>query len=273
MSLEKKFEKTWNTVSEEQNTIDPVTDQKIWANITYTIRKKKRIRNLYWTAAAVIPFFIFLILYNHSQKGTDIPEKKLAYESFKSSKNIRLPDGSIIRLMPYSKLILSENFGSKDREISFKGQGNFKIAKDKTKPFRIHAEDFHVQVLGTHFFLDQKSIEKKVELFEGKVKVEHLGKVTYLLPEEIWISGNGYSDYHYYNREKQKSFTFDHSKYADAIEQLENTYNVRISFPDQYRNRIVSGSFTGNLNDIITIISYPFNLKIEKNNATEIQLK
>ncbi|AZA83647.1 hypothetical protein C1637_14615 [Chryseobacterium lactis] len=273
MSLEKEFEETWKTVSEEQHTMDETTDRKIWGNINARIREKRNVKKWYWAAAIVVPFFIFLMVYNGSRNSVTGAEQKYVYESFKASKTIRLSDGSIIKLLPYSKLTISKDFGGKNREILFTGQGNFNIAKDKSKPFRINAGDFHVQVLGTQFFLDQKSEEKKVELFEGKVKVEHLGKVTYLMPKEIWLSNTNHPDYHYYNQEKQMSFTFDHSNYSEAIQQLEAAYNVRISYPDLYRNHKVSGSFTGNLNDILSIISYPFNLKIEKLNETEIKLK
>ncbi|WP_353145760.1 FecR family protein [Chryseobacterium sp.] len=273
MSLENEFEKTWKKVSEEQHTIDDITDRKIREGINSKIRREKKIKKLYWTAAAVIPFFGLLILYYTFQKpATDI-RQKYVYESRETPKAIKLSDGSVIKLMPYSKLTLNKDFGDKNREIEFTGQGNFSIAKDKTKPFRIDAGGFYVQVLGTHFFLDQKSEEKKVELFEGKVKVEHLGKVTYLLPKEIWISNSHQPDYHYYDKEKPMSFTFNHTDYSEAIQQLEEAYNVRISYPDEYRSKKVSGSFTGNLNDILSIISYPFNLKIEKLNEKEIQLK
>lgn len=273
MSLEKKFAETWKAVSEEQNKIDTTTDRRIWKSINIKFRKKRNIKKLYWAAAILVPFFIFLMMDENFQKTAIQHKQKYVYESFEASKTLRLSDGSIIKLMPYSKLTLSKNFGDKDREIIFTGQGDFSIAKDKTKPFRINAGDFHIQVLGTHFFLDQKSKEKKVELFEGKVKVEHLGKITYLLSKEIWISNNEDSDYHYYRAEKQMNFTFNDSAYSEVIKQLEEIYNVKISYPDQYRSRTVSGSFTGNLNDILSIISYPFNLKVKKINETEILLK
>ncbi|MBV8327301.1 FecR family protein [Chryseobacterium sp.] len=269
MSLEKEFEKTWKAVSEDQNRMDTTTDRKIWEGIHQKIRRRKSSRKWYWAAALIVPFFIFLMIYNGYQHSSNTEKQNYVYESFESSKNIQLSDGSKIGLLPYSRLVVSRNFGEKDRNIIFTGQASFSITKDKTKPFRINAGDFHVQVLGTRFFLDQRSEEKKVELFEGKVKIEHSGKVTYLLPKEIWMSGKGHSDYHYYNREKQMSFTFTRSKYAEAVQKLEETYHVRISYPDRYKERIVSGSFTGNLNDILSIISYPFNLKIEKNNETE----
>ncbi|MDR2238099.1 MAG: FecR family protein [Chryseobacterium sp.] len=273
MSLDKEFEESWESISEEKNEMHPVTDRRIWATMNRKIRKKKNTGRLFWAAAVMIPFFILLMTYRLSQNTTVPMEQNYAYESFNTSKMIRLSDGSTVTLMPYSKLTLSKNFGVKDRQISFIGQGNFNITKDTSKPFRINAGNFQVQVLGTHFYLDQKSEERKIELYEGKVKVEHLGKITYLLPEEIWLSSNEHSNDHYYSPKKPMSFTVDHLKYSEAVKRLEKTYNVRISYPDQYQDRIVNGSFNGDLKSILSIISYPFNLKIKKYDAKEIELK
>ncbi|SIT25055.1 FecR family protein [Chryseobacterium ureilyticum] len=273
MSLEKEFEETWKTVSKQKNKIDKITDQRIWENINKRIRKKKNARKFYWVAATVIPFFILLIMYNSFQNNIISQENKYVYESLQTSKKIQLSDGSVIKLMPYSKLILDKHFGEKNREINFTGQADFNITKDQTKPFRINAGNFHVVVLGTHFFLDQKSEEKKVELFEGKVKIEHLGKITYLLPKEIWMNTSTNSNYHYYKQDKQMSFTFDRLEYSEAVKKLEETYNVKIFYPDQYKDRLVTGSLKGNLNDILSIISFPFNLKIEKHDSEKIILK
>lgn len=273
MSLDKEFEESWESISEEKNEMHPVTDRKIWATMNRKIRKKKNRGRLFWAAAVMVPFFILLITYRLYQNTPVSMEQNYVYESSGASKMIRLSDGSTVTLMPYSKLTLSKSFGVRDRQVSFTGQGSFNITKDTSKPFRINAGDFHIQVLGTHFFLDQKSEKRKIELFEGKVKIDHLGKITYLLPEEIWQSSNEHSDDHYYSPKKPMSFRVDHLKYSEAVKRLEKTYNVRISYPDQYKDRIVNGSFNGDLKSILSIISYPFNLKIEKYDAKEIELK
>lgn len=200
-------------------------------------------------------------------------EKKYVYETLESGQSFKLPDGSLIELQPYSKLVLDKSFGQNDREVVFTGQGKFSVAKDKKKPFRINAGEFNVQVLGTQFFLDQRSAEKKVELFEGKVKIEHGKMITYLLPKEIWINDPQRPDYHYYHPEKQRNFTFDHTAYSEAIQHLENTYNISISYPPQFKNKKVSGAFTGNLEEVLSVISFPFNLKPKKINEKEIILK
>ncbi|ASK29937.1 hypothetical protein CEY12_07380 [Chryseobacterium sp. T16E-39] len=274
MSLEEEFEKNWKSATEEQNKIDDITDRKIWTGIEKKIERRKSVKKIYWIAAALIPFFALLIIFKNTfQTSGRGAERILVYETMEKGKLFQLPDGSTVDLKPYSTLTLDRSFGEKDRKMVFVGQGKFSVAKDKARPFRINAGEFNVQVLGTQFFLDQKSTEKKVELFEGKVKIEHGKTITYLLPKEIWINDNGKQDYHFYHPDKQRSFTFDHAAYSEAIEQLERTYNISISYPVQFKNKKVSGAFTGNLNEVLSVISYPFNLKPEKTSEKEIILK
>ncbi|KMQ59534.1 hypothetical protein ACM46_20850 [Chryseobacterium angstadtii] len=274
MGLEDEFEENWRSVSEEGNTIDDITDRKIRTGIHRKIARKKSVKQFYWIAAVLVPFFILFLVFKTTVLGSGAEaEHAWVYETSGQKKSFELPDGTQVELNPYSKLVLDKSFGDKDRKMVFTGQGKFSVAKDKERPFRINAGEFTIQVLGTQFFLDQKSSQKKVELFEGKVKIEHGSTITYLLPEEIWLNDPKNPDYHYYRPEKQKSFTFNRSAYSEAIAQLENTYNIRISYPVQFKNKKVSGAFTGNLNEVLSVISFPFNLKPEKINEKEIILK
>jgi ferric-dicitrate binding protein FerR (iron transport regulator) len=273
MSLEEEFEKNWKSALEEQEKIDDMTERKIWTGIEKKIGQKKSVKKLYRVAAILIPFMAFLVIYKKMTIPTSGVEMKYVYETLESGKSFKLPDGSEIELKPHSRLTLDKNFGKKDRKMAFVGQGRFNVAKDKTRPFRINAREFNVQVLGTQFYLDQKSAEKKVELFEGKVKIEHGKTITYLLPKEIWINDNNKQDYHYYHPEKQRDFIFNHSSYSEAIKQLENTYNISISYPVQFKDKKVSGAFTGNLKEVLSVISFPFNLKPKKISEKEIILK
>ncbi|NIF06531.1 FecR family protein [Chryseobacterium sp. Tr-659] len=275
MSLEKEFEKNWKSLSDDHDTIDDITDHKIWTGIERKIRKKNPVKKIYWIAAVLIPLFTLLSIYESTQFSKEEKKSSLVniFETSGAAKTYTLPDGSQIELKPNSKLVLNENFGKKSRDVSFTGQGIFRVAKDKERPFRINAGEFKVQVLGTEFYLDQKSEEKKVELFEGKVKIQHGSTITYLLPKEVWLHDKNRADYHYYHPEKQKSFEFNRANYADAVTELEKTYNIHITYPKTFRNKKVSGSFTGNLNEILSVISFPFNLKPQKINDKEIQLK
>ncbi|MCU7616899.1 FecR family protein [Chryseobacterium sp. PBS4-4] len=271
---QKHFEKIWTKVSEEKQEMDSATDSRIWNGIEGRIKKNDR-RKYYWTAAAaiLIPLFGILFFYKDFEpKETKNSLSAIVLQTNEVSKTFRLSDQSVITLEPHSKLSINKDFGKKYRKVKFQGKGFFSIAKDKSKPFIVDAGGFSVEVLGTKFSVDQKSDEKKVKLFEGKVKVNHNGKLTYLLPNENWSTSPAKKDYHYYAVTAIKTFTFENTSFEDAITEIENTYGTKITYPKKIAKNEVSGSFSGNLKEILSIINYPFNLKTTIKNEHEITL-
>ncbi|WP_027388281.1 FecR family protein [Chryseobacterium gregarium] len=271
---QKHLEKIWNTVSEEKQKMDSATDSRIWRGINGRIKQNNK-RKYYWMAAAAVLVPLFGILFFYKDSGQQEIKNNLSvsvWQTNESSKTFRLSDNSVITLEPHSKLSLNKDFGKKYRHVQFQGKGFFSIAKDQSKPFIVDAGGFSVEVLGTKFSVDQKSEEKKVQLFEGKVKVNHNGKLTYLLPNENWSTSPTKNDFHYYAGNAVKTFTFENTTFEDAISEIENTYGTKISYPENIAKNQVSGSFSGNLKEILSIINYPFNLKTIIKNENEITL-
>ena len=268
------FKKNWEETFKENQQIDSLTDTRIKAGIQSRIKTGRNLRRVYWAAsvAAVIGFGVFL--YNPSASSSVVEQaKNQSYTSADFTESIDLPDGSHIVLEPHSTLVLSSDFGKADRKITFTGKATFDIAKDKSRPFRINAKDFTVQVLGTKFFLDQTSGKEKVELFEGKVKVDHKGKITYLLPNQSWSKNVEKPTQFYYAADARRDFSFEDETLKNIVSELEQVYNIKIEYPKEYGEKRIKGTFSGNLNEVLTAICYPFNLKTEKKSEKEIQLK
>jgi ferric-dicitrate binding protein FerR (iron transport regulator) len=87
----------------------------------------------------------------------------------------KLSDGTLVRLNSNSKIKLSENFNTKNRDIFLEGEAYFEVAKNPSKPFRVHAGKSVTTALGTAFTVRAVSGETsvKVVLVEGKVRVEN----------------------------------------------------------------------------------------------------
>ncbi|WP_261512791.1 FecR family protein [Chryseobacterium paludis] len=271
---QKHFEKIWKTVSEEKQEMDSTTDSRIWKGIDRRIKQNNK-RKYYWAAAAAIlvPLFGILLFYkDFAPKETKNDLSAIVLQTNEFSKTFRLSDHSVITLEPYSKLSINKDFGKKYRNVKFQGKGFFSIEKDKSRPFIVDAGGFSVEVLGTKFSVDQKSEEKKVKLIEGKVKIKHNGKLIYLLPNENWSTSSTKIDLHYYAMSMVRPFTFENTTFEDAIIEIENTYGVNITYPKNIAKNQVSGSFSGNLKEILSIINYPFNLKTVFKNENEITL-
>lgn len=96
-----------------------------------------------------------------------------------NNKKLVLQDGSEVRLYNESKIDFYEPFINNQRNIVLSGKADFKVAKDRTKPFTVVSGDISTTALGTQFTVtavkDAKSIT--VRLYEGKVLVK-LNKVS-----------------------------------------------------------------------------------------------
>ncbi|MBD0367081.1 MAG: FecR family protein [Flavisolibacter sp.] len=107
------------------------------------------------------------------------------------TKRLVLPDGSEVALFNNSAFTYKEPVNSRSREIYLTGKADFKVAKDKTKPFTVFSGDISTTAIGTEFTVT--AIEKEnqilVRLNEGKVVVKSVNgynnkwvKDFYLLP-------------------------------------------------------------------------------------------
>jgi transmembrane sensor len=92
-----------------------------------------------------------------------------------------LPDGSKVWLNAASSLRFPTSFSGKDRVVDLMGEGYFEIAKDPSKPFRVHiahaagkGKELNIEVLGTAFNVMAYENEEhsNTTLLNGKVRVE-----------------------------------------------------------------------------------------------------
>jgi len=85
-----------------------------------------------------------------------------------------LPDGSQVKLSANSELTYSEPAGGGKRDVVLKGEADFAVAKDKTKPFTVYSGDISTMAVGTRFTVTAFENDKfiQVKLLEGKVLVK-----------------------------------------------------------------------------------------------------
>ncbi len=87
---------------------------------------------------------------------------------------VTLADGSELQLGPNTLLKLS--LSDSQRAIALvRGEAFFKVAKDATRPFRVEANAYSVQAVGTEFAVSRRKQELIVTVTEGKVRVARGG--------------------------------------------------------------------------------------------------
>lgn len=85
-------------------------------------------------------------------------------------KTVTLADGSELRLGPNT--LLKFDIGDEQRTVALvRGEANFKVAKDATRPFVVEAKAFAVRAIGTEFAVSHREHELVVTVSEGLVRV------------------------------------------------------------------------------------------------------
>lgn len=151
-------------------------------------RNRNRIFN-YSVAASILVLISFSLFYSSSYTNS----YTTAYGEYK---NIELPDGSQVTLGANSKLRLGDDWTlAADRKVYLEGEAYFNVKPIKTNhaKFTVITNDLNVEVLGTSFNVDNRKVDTKVILDEGKIKLnikDNLNQQLLLNPGEkvVYVS-------------------------------------------------------------------------------------
>ncbi|MBS1607062.1 MAG: FecR domain-containing protein [Bacteroidetes bacterium] len=107
-----------------------------------------------------------------------------------------LPDGSKVKLSGKSKISYSNPYVDNRRDIYLEGEGVFTVAKEKARPFAVHAGNIVTTALGTVFRVsDRGKPVTTVQLYSGRVVVR--GKSfsdVYLQPgEQVLMNSSNFT--------------------------------------------------------------------------------
>lgn len=93
-----------------------------------------------------------------------------------TSRDIRLPDGTAVRLGPASTMELAAGFGRGNRQVSLQGEAWFQVTHDVARPFAITVGTTTVEDVGTAFLVrESPSREVSVRVVEGVVRLRSRG--------------------------------------------------------------------------------------------------
>lgn len=116
-------------------------------------------------ACAAIAVSAYLWLGSRSQSfETGVGEQRV----------VLLADGSMLNLNADSHAEV--RIGEHTRDIRLpKGEALFRVAPDRTRPFRVHTPNAIVEAVGTQFNVDVRSNSTTVSVLEGKVRILPVG--------------------------------------------------------------------------------------------------
>lgn len=154
---------------------------------TRTASPKKH-RRVYDTTRILLQAAVLLLVagvgiwFTLQQYSLDEQEREamLEPERFETAEgqqlDIRLGDGSQIRLNEKSRLEVPATFTNENRYVILQGEAFFQVESDERSPFRIQSEGASVEVLGTEFSMNTAmgpAKEVVVAVREGRVALEH----------------------------------------------------------------------------------------------------
>jgi ferric-dicitrate binding protein FerR (iron transport regulator) len=232
----------------------------------------------------------------------DLPPVHTEINASGRSRKLMLEDGSRVVLFAHSEMRYEKIFAGNSREIQLKGKADFKVFRNKTKPFTVHAGDISITALGTEFTVTafERAAIKSVKLYEGKVVIrsstsasKKLNKDFYLLPGQEFVydnqkatavvrrfrvSGSGDGNDKSGNSDdlllpedlKGGSwFMFNNQSLPEVLTQLQGMFNADIEYKKADLEKMYFiGKFSkaDSLEDILNRMTILYHLKLTKEN-------
>ena len=219
------------------------------------------------------------------------------------TKQVTLPDGSVIALADSSELTYKEPANGNRREVYLMGKADFKVAKNKSKPFTVYSEDISTTAIGTRFTVTANTNDNliRVRLHEGKVVVKHLKdpgsqwtKDIYLMPGQelvynkvlnevsvTWFVGESRTFDQITSQTKDSPsiprynkgswFMFNNQPLSEVLDALSEMYDAKIIYAkNAVKNKYFIGTYdkSDSLEKILKQIALLNNLQMIKQNDT-----
>lgn len=123
--------------------------------------------------AALIGIITYQNFYSPSVVETVEPTLREIVTQKGQLANLKLSDGTTVRLNADSKLMLPNVFESDKREVFLEGEAFFDVAENPEKPFLIHSGDALVKILGTSLGVRSYPEDTRVSVVvkEGRVSL------------------------------------------------------------------------------------------------------
>jgi len=180
-----------------------------------------------------------------------------------------LPDGSEIWLNANSKIVIPANFNKAFRDLNLqKGEVYFKVAKDKTRPFRVFAANTKIQALGTEFNVNYYSENKGVKAFlvEGSISVTKKDEQSLIKPNQLYQGDdlNGASQVNEIENPatqyawKSGYFDYSNTPIQEIIEDLSRWYNFSYEIDEKYKHKTLTGKIARKqpFNEVLAILEF-----------------
>ena len=176
-------------------------------------------------------------------RGQGARQKGILYNTLSTGRGnlykVVLPDGTAVWLNSGSSLHYPTAFEGHDREVDLSGEAYFEVAKNKDKPFLVHAGKATIEVLGTHFDIQNYNDEPALQttLVQGSIRVSSVRDNRILAPgQQASVLPDGECEVaEDVNTEqvlgwKEGMFVFDHTGLQAGMRDIARWYDVGVTY-------------------------------------------
>ncbi|NML23600.1 DUF4974 domain-containing protein [Pseudoflavitalea sp. G-6-1-2] len=196
----------------------------------------------------------------------------------KTSDNIindTLSDGSVVTLATQSGISYPAQFKG-NRTITLTGMASFDVRHIAADPFTVIAGPVTIKVLGTNFFVYQDSLEIKVNVHTGKVRMYGGGDSLTLLPNQQGIYDIAkkkidlVEPYVKPLSKAVKEMNFQNTSLIEVTRSLEAHFGVEFVYENrELAHCTISASFDKqSLDYILEVIAATLNIQFRKDHKT-----
>lgn len=213
-------------------------------------RKPLRKRLLFQVAAVLLPLLFLvgmlaMLLNGWGDSGAnefwadavtddrDVPEQ-LVFEALNDNMNLNLPDGTSIRLEKGAKVEYAADFMA-NRVVTLHGTAFFTVTKLNGQPFEVHHNTTKIRVLGTTFYVSDRSAATEVTLCSGSVEVAVAGANVLLQPGQQFVTDLNGAEYSVVELSEAKIARIQHGKLrlqgvslAEALQKTGEFFDIPI---------------------------------------------
>lgn len=197
-----------------------------------------------WSIAAVLVLSIALGLWKYNSKSEPT---QFVYSTGMEIKKVSLPDGSIVTLNSFSKIITND-LKEDEREVSLTGEAYFEVNHNNT-PFVVKTKRGDIRVTGTKFNVRSRvELPFQVALAEGQVIFSSdKGKIV-LKPGDVITSKNESTFIKSSINESTLSWiesklVFNNETLSFIITSLESQYNIKFDYDEKLKNEKLTLTF------------------------------
>lgn len=183
-----------------------------------------------------------------------------------------LSDGTKVWLNADSKIIYPTQFGSDERKVEVLGEAYFEVAKNPGRPFKVVSKNQVIEVLGTHFNVNNYQDEAiaKTTLLEGSVKISSVvngvvdrSSSKILQPGEQASLQSGRAGITVTNSDLESAiawkngyFRFNRTDMQSMMRQVARWYDVEVEYRGEINDDLFGGSLrrSDNIQEVIRIL-------------------